>query len=364
MVTVDYCETVRDLLTKHLEPRTASIDANSVYPEDFLEQLGSAGLFAPSSKNGADLWAKTLVLIEETAAVCGTTAFSVWCHTAAMVYVRNGSSAYLKSKILPLLERGERLGATGLSNPMKFYAGMEPIRLRAVRASNGYRISGFLPYVSNLGSNHWFGIVAELDTAQRVMAFVPCSTEGLKLTERKDFLGLNGSATFNCYFRDVFIPTDWILSDDADALINQILPEIVLNQAGIGFGLTRAMAEGIVGLKDKQQGVNRYLRQQPEELAQRLEQLRTQANQLIYSRNSSSQMLRGVLTVRLESSYLVLDTASSAMLHYGGAAYVRKSNASRRLREAYFVALVTPAVKQLEKMLQDDLAQHQLEIHE
>ena len=43
--------------------------------------------------------------------------------------------------------------------------------------------------------------------------------------------------------------------------------------------------------------------------------------------------------------------AHAAMLHQGARGYVSHGAAQRRLREAYFVAIVTPATKQLRKML-------------
>ena len=43
--------------------------------------------------------------------------------------------------------------------------------------------------------------------------------------------------------------------------------------------------------------------------------------------------------------------AHAAMLHCGARGYLKSHRAQRRLREAYFVAIVTPATKQLRKML-------------
>ena len=45
--------------------------------------------------------------------------------------------------------------------------------------------------------------------------------------------------------------------------------------------------------------------------------------------------------------------AHAAMLHCGARGYIKGNRAERRLREAYFVAIVTPATKQLRKMLAD-----------
>ncbi len=344
-------QSVHDLLVERLVPLVTSIDADSVYPESFLRFLGAAGMFSQPGGSEQQIWKKTLNLIEETAVVCGSTAFSIWCHTTAMVYVRNGHSSFLKNEILPKMVRGEVLGATGLSNPMKFYAGMESLRLQAEPIANGYIVSGFLPFVSNLGTGNWFGVIAKVNADHRIMMFIPCAAEGLQINERTEFLGLNGSATYNCHFQHVFVPERWVLAEDADVFIKKIRPEFVLNQAGMGIGLARSVIHGIRRLQEKQGGANQYLIPQPAELEERLTELRERAYQFVQSDWSSPDDLREVIKVRLDSSYLALDAANAGMLHHGGAAYLKRSNSSRRLREAYFIALVTPAVKQLEKIL-------------
>ncbi len=354
MITADFQETADKYLVENLKPLVTSIDLDSFYPENVLKEMGKQGFYGRIDASAQDFWSQTLGLIEETGVICGSTAFSLWCHTAAMVYIRSGNSKYLKNEILPQLASGNLLGATGLSNPFKYYAGMETIRLSAKQVSGGFRVSGFLPYVSNLSSEHWFGIIAEVDEKQRVAAFIPATVDGLRISERKDFLGLNGSATYNCHFQGVFVPEKWILDENADSFVERVIDEVVLNQAGIGLGITRASIQSIRGLKDKQGGVNQYLKQQPDELETRLEALRKRAYGLIESKNGAD-LLKDILRVRLESSYLVLEATNSGMLYAGAGGYVRKSNYSRRLGEAYFVALVTPAVKHLEKLLQDGL---------
>ena len=52
-------------------------------------------------------------------------------------------------------------------------------------------------------------------------------------------------------------------------------------------------------------------------------------------------------------SETALAAAQAAMLHCGARGYVANAVAQRRLRESYFVAIVTPAIKQLKKMLAD-----------
>ena len=43
--------------------------------------------------------------------------------------------------------------------------------------------------------------------------------------------------------------------------------------------------------------------------------------------------------------------SQSAMMHTGAKGYLREAPAQRKLRESYFIAIVTPAIKHLRKEL-------------
>ena len=59
--------------------------------------------------------------------------------------------------MLPQLASGEVLGGTGMSNPMKYFAAIESLALEGEAVAGGFRVSGRLPWVSNLGPGHVFG---------------------------------------------------------------------------------------------------------------------------------------------------------------------------------------------------------------
>ena len=54
-------------------------------------------------------------------------------------------------------------------------------------------------------------------------------------------------------------------------------------------------------------------------------------------------------TYRVVKNSLALRAANSALLHQGAKGYLLRNAAQRRLREAWFVAIVTPAIKHLRK---------------
>lgn len=335
------------LIEEQLKPFVRRIDAEAYYAEEFLKSIGKAGFL--NSDTGVDFTTEVRV-VEEVSKVCMTTGFNLWCHLASLTYIRNSENRYLKDEILPLLEKGQLLGGTGLSNPMKYYAGLETLHLKAAKTNEGYRVNGQLPSVSNLGMDHWFGIIAEVGTDQRMMAVVPCNAEGLTLKAKLEYLGVNGSATYSCAFNDVKIPEKWIVSHDVDTFIEKIRPAFVLYQIPLGLGVTEASIASIRQVCKKQGGCNDYLSIQPDELEKELEQIRTETYKLAGG-EAILQQWKNLLQLRLRTAYLTSKAAHGSMLHQGGAGYLKYSAPSRRLRESYFLVNLTPTVKHLEKML-------------
>ena len=58
-----------------------------------------------------------------------------------------------------------------------------------------------------------------------------------------------------------------------------------------------------------------------------------------------------MLELRLAAGELALRASQSAMLHTGAKGYLQTAAAQRKLRESYFVAIATPAIKHLRKEL-------------
>ena len=339
---------LENIINEELKPYVKRIDAEAYYAENYLRKLGEAGFLSSENKSKKDTIMDEMYLVEETAKICMTTAFCLWCHLAALTYVRNTKNEKLKNELLPALESGEILAGTGLSNPMKFYAGLEKLHLSAKKVEGGYLVSGVLPSVSNLGKGHSFGFVAGLNDTEQIMGIVSCDVEGLQLKEKVDYLAINGSATYACSFKDVFIPNENILSEDAGAFIEVIRPAFLLYQIPLGLGVTQASIESIEKVCQRQNGCNQYLKNRPEDLRQEEEKIQAKIQSLFEQEHVS---FKEIAAIRLQSAYLTLEAVQASMLHNGSAGYLQNCAPSRRLREAYFYANLTPTIKHLEKLL-------------
>lgn len=335
-----------DGLINQLHHAATHIDHAGTYPESILRSLGSAGAFQVSDSSPAEARLRRLQLIERLSTACVSTGFLVWCQTAAIQYVTTSDNAYLQSFLLPGLEAGTILGGSGLSNPMKHLSGMETLRLRATRVDGGYTINGTLPFVSNLGPDHWFGLAAEIHSPHYIMAMIRCDVPGLTLRNHQDFAGLNGTRTATCYFHDAYVPDAWVLSHDAKSFIARQRPDFLISQSGMGLGLASASLEGMCRVQSKQEGTNAYLNVQPGPLQEQLTDLRQRIYRLAGDPNAGAY-IEDARRMRLESALLALKAAESEILYRGAAGYLKKSASMRRLREALFIAIVTPAIKHL-----------------
>ncbi len=352
---------VREVVDQDLTSQVVAIDRDGVYPEAVLRRLGAAGAFAQHvcGEAGATVAGPTglMAAIEAMAAVgetCLSTAFCMWCQDALAWYVACSDNAHLKRDLLPGVASGAILGGTGLSNPIKRFYGIEPIRLKARRSAGGYTVKGALPWVSNLGPDHHFGAVFERDDkpGHFVMAIVPCASLGLTLAQSTEFVALDGTRTFAVQMREVFVPDELVVADPIEAYLKRIRPGFVLMQAGMALGLIEGAIRLMEQAMTKLGHVNAYLPEQPEAFREELTLLRGTVARLAETPfDPSDAYWRAVLGARLAAGEATVRAAHGAMLHQGARGYVATGAAQRRLREAYFVAIVTPATKQLRKMI-------------
>ncbi|WP_284263639.1 acyl-CoA dehydrogenase family protein [Roseicyclus amphidinii] len=343
-----------------LVPLVRAIDVDGLYPEEVMRSFGAAGAFQrhlPAPGGALDL-DTTIAAMARAGQECLSTAFCMWCQSALGWYIYNSDNTALQADLGAKVATGEILGGTGLSNPMKTLFGIETMKLKATRVEGGYTLRGTLPWVSNINPDAWFAVVSEIPegprAGERVMMVIHGSGEGVKLVANDHFVALEGTRTYGVQCRDAFVPDAQVLADPINAYIPKIRAGFILLQSGMAFG----MIEGCIALMEQVRGqlghVNRHLPDQPEHFREKLEAMKAEVAELTKTPYDTSQeyFIR-VVRARLAAGDLSVAAAHNAMLHQGARGYVTHGAAQRKLRESYFVAIVTPATKQLRKMLAD-----------
>lgn len=342
-----------------LGPLANAIDQEGLYPDAFLAGLGERGGFAAAQEPASGGLGLTLAeQIRVTAAVareCGSTAFLVWCQSSCAWYLKQAMNPEVHEAWLGKVASGAQRAGTGMSNTVKHLAGIERINLKAVREGDGYRVSGSLPWVSNMGPDHLAIVAAHVEDEGYVMFAIPCNSDGLSLHDCPKFSGLEGTRTLNLRFADVAIARGNVLAhpDQFKAYIARIKPGFVLGQIGMGLGLVQASLKTLRESNASHAHVNRFLDDQEPALQQELQTLEETTFDLARRAQTGNVDILDVLQARLTASELSLRAAQSAVLHAGAKGYLMRHPAHRRLREAVFVAIVTPALKHLRKEIHD-----------
>ena len=354
---------LRTTIANSLRPNLQRIDVNAEYPEAFMRQIGVLGAFkqgTPTEFGGTGKGLKwTIQMMEEIAQECLNTGFLVWCQTVCAWYIQNGESQYLKEQVLPKIITGEILAGTGLSNPMKHFSSIEQIRITAQRCTDGYILNGAIPMVSNMGEDHYFGIVAKSETEESyLMAVLPGNLPGLSIGDVRGFIALDGSSTCSCKFKDVFVPTQYILASPCSEFVTRIRSGFILTQTGFGLGLVSSCIELMKRTNRTKGHINCFLDDQVEEIENDLRRTQRDTYALAEeigcgSHTTRPDIIKEVVQARLAASELSLRASQASMLHAGASGYRQHSIYDRKLREAYFVAIVTPALKHLKKILHD-----------
>lgn len=348
-------DSVAALIKTDLAPISAAVDQEGRYPIEFLRKLADAGGFAaavPKAYGGLALGlAPQIHVISEVGRECGSTAFLVWCQSTCALYLLRSPNEAVRERYLRAVASGEILAGTGMSNTVKHLAGIENIHLKARRNADGYVVSGSLPWVSNVGEAHLAIVAASVEDGGYVMFAVHGDAEGVSLHPCPDFSGLEGTQTLNIRMKEVFIPNGDVLAhpDQFGAYMASIKPAFVLGQLGMGFGVTDGSLRTIRESNVAGAHVNQFLDDQGDALANEAAALKANAVRLSQQADADAAALIDVLRLRLATSELTLRAANSAVLHAGAKGYLMRHPAQRRLREAVFVAIVTPALKHLRK---------------
>jgi alkylation response protein AidB-like acyl-CoA dehydrogenase len=349
---------VRAVAQGPLLQQVEAIDRQGHYPAAVLRQLAALGAMSAhlDTPVGAGSYALAIQAMAEVSRVCGATGFMMWCQAVCGLYLQQSGNPALMGELLADHSIGAGLGGTALSNPMKSYAQIESLLLKATPVDGGYRINGTLPWVSNLGPDHYCGaIAAVVDEAQQplgkeLMFLLRCDAPGVELRECPSFSAMEGTGTYAIRVKDLFIGTDEIMADPAKPTIARIRAAFVMLQCGMAVGITQGAIDSMWAVEPQLGHVNQFLEDRPATLQAELDALTARVMKMAETPfDTRTEFFIDVLDARAHGAELCLRAAQSALMHQGARGYLMSSDVQRRVRESHFVAIVTPAIKHLRK---------------
>lgn len=348
---------VREVAQGPLAAVVESIDRTGYYPRSELQQLAALGAMSAhlDGDAGPGDFGLSIRAMAEASRVCGATGFMMWCQAVCGLYMQQSGNPALNGEALMAHVRGDTLGGTALSNPMKSYAQIESLLLKARPVEGGYIVNGSLPWVSNLGPGHACGAIAAVvngdeHSDREVMFLLRCDAPGVELRECPSFSAMEGTGTYALRLKDHFIGAGDVIADAAKPFIAHIRAAFVMLQCGMAIGVTQGAIDSIWEVEAQLGHVNQFLEDRPDALQAELDALTARVMKLAETPyDASVEFFIDVLDARAHGAELSLRAAQSALLHQGARGYLMSSAVQRRVRESHFVAIVTPAIKHLRK---------------
>lgn len=334
-----------------LAEAAAAIDGGQ-YPLEILRALGEAGALSAHLDRHGRRFPLAIEAMAAASAACGATGFLMWCHDVCGLYLEQSGNPALTGAVLDGHAAARSFGGTALSNPMKTFAGIESMLLRARPVPGGYSVSGSLPWVSHIGPGQYCGAIAAVlgpdDRPTHEIMFVLRFDGRAELRHCPQFSGMEGTSTWGIRLDDYRVGADDLVADPARPFIGRIRAAFILLQCGMGLGVVDGSVASMRAVEDALGHVNQFLHDRPDDLAAEAVELRGRVMRLAESPyETATEFLIDVLDARAEVAELSLRASQSALLHQGARGYLMSSAPQRRIREAHFVAIVTPAIKHL-----------------
>lgn len=345
----------------HLAPLAQRIDEGH-YPLEILAMLGRAGALGAHLESRGSRYDAAIAAMAAASRACGSTGFLMWAHQVCAMYLEASDNPELRGALLETHAAGLTFGGTALSNPVKALTGIEPFLLRATRTAGGYTVRGTLPWVSHIAPGQYFGAIALVDgeggrDPYPVLFFMGCD-DRIGLRPCPPFSGMEGTSTWGVRMDGVFVPDRDVIADPAGPFVQRIRAPFILLQTGMALGVVQGAIDDIREVEGQLGHVNRFLDEQADELAAEHAALEAGAMALAQTPWDASQdYLVDVLEARIRGSELSLRASQAALLHQGARGYLCSAAPQRRVREAHFVAIVTPAIKHLRRELHKQLSE-------
>ncbi len=234
---------------ERIKPVRAELDEHEIFPAELMQEMAQADLFGviiPEEYGGLGMGClESCLVLEAIGSACvGVGITYAATFLGAYPFLLYGSEAQ-KSRYLPILARGEQLGAFALTESQ---AGSDAgaIQTTAVRDGDHYVLNGTKQWITNAGEAGIYTIIALTDRSKGprgASAFIVQSDDpGISFGKKEQKMGIRASATREISLQNCRIPADRLIAKEG---LGFIIALKTLDYARPGIGsLSVGLAQG------------------------------------------------------------------------------------------------------------------------
>ncbi|WP_017615105.1 acyl-CoA dehydrogenase family protein [Nocardiopsis salina] len=305
-----------------------------------LRRLGELGLLdtgLPDDGRGGLL--PFLGTVESVARGCLSSAFSLWAQRMSLEYLARAPRSPWAEEQLALLATGERTGAGALAPAMKELSGLGSVPVLAHPERGGHRLTGTLPWVSNLFPGAVVAFPARVEEeagdGRRILVAVRVGDEGVRVRDLPRLMALNGTASSSLELDGARAGEDALISDDLPAFCAGIRTTFLLVQSAFCSGLA---VESTEQAASRIHGTTAVFGDDLEVLRDDVASVRARLAEFAQRPPEPAQ----VTQLRLDAAVTAGTAARLESAVRGGASFAEAGHSSRRLRESLFLPIQSP----------------------
>ncbi len=274
-------------------------------------------------------------------------AFVFWGQRAFAEYLVHSENADLRERHLGAVLAGERAGATGLSNAMKYLSGIEALGVQARPRADGLTLDGRVPWATNLRPAGFVVAVAVAHEGSGVpfVAALPDDRQGLFRSDDLDLIALRGTHTAALQISGLPLAATDLIAADARSWLPRVRPAFLGLQCALSIGLARAS----LSAARQRGGEAKAVLGEPIEATTRALEAHTAA--LLQGVDDGRFVAAPVplFELRIALAEAAQQAVQLELQASGGQAFHRdpERGFARRWREAAFLPIVTPSLPQL-----------------
>ena len=342
---------VRDFCEREIAPHVAEWDKAEHFPVDVFRQMGEVGLLGiplpEQYGGGGGSFMDYILALEELSRHDAGLACAYGVHLSAhSLSVLEFGTPEQKEKYLPLLAKGQIIGAFALTEP---HCGSDAaaLRCRADRDGDAFVLNGTKQWITNAKSAGLFLLFARTDAesvgAKGITAFlIEAGTPGLIVDRKTHKMGMRTSETYDLVLKDCRVPASAVIGQIGDGF-KIAMKTLDGGRIGIGaqaLGIAQAsLDEGKKFASEREafgQPIARFqgIQWKIADMAMRIHAARMLTYRAALAKDAGKPHTKEGAMAKLLASRVAREAANESLQIHGGYGYTDEFPIERHYRDA------------------------------
>jgi alkylation response protein AidB-like acyl-CoA dehydrogenase len=347
-------ETIRDFAEHNIRPYVMELDESQQFPIEIMQHLGALGflgILVPEEYGGSGMqYIDYAIVVEEIARIDPSIALSVAAHNGLCVnHINLFANETQKSKYLPALASGDKIGAWGLTEPASGSdaGGMQTY---AEKSGDYYILNGTKNFITH-GITAETAVIMAITNKSRgkngISAFiVEKNFDGYFPGKKENKLGMRASETAQIILDNCKVSKENLIGEEGEGLKQafKLLEGGRVSIAALAVGCAQGCLDiSIKYSKERKQFGKpiadfQAIQFKLAEMASDLEAARLMTYQAAYTRDKGKARKEAAMA-KLFASEIAVKAANEAVQIFGGYGFVKDYPAEKFYRDVKLLTI-------------------------